>query len=71
MHNKIRLALRHIPTAIIACAVLHNIAIDLNQNGPDLDEPLEIDEHNYEIPFDILLETGNLQRAQIVRDHFS
>ena len=43
--NKMRLKLDNVPSVIAACAVLHNIAIDLNVPGPDDDFEVRYHSH--------------------------
>jgi hypothetical protein len=67
----IRLKLESVPIAIMSCAILHNIALQLGgQDGPDLDEPF-VDEGQIAPAPPAMAENGNIRRAQIIQQHFT
>jgi len=51
LHGELRLSLKNIPRAIVAAAVLHNIAIKRNLPHFDGEEDNFVDDQPVEIPF--------------------
>jgi hypothetical protein len=72
LHRELRIDLDRVPTFIIACAILHNVAIDMNEpetGDEDSDDSESEDEQDQ--PAAQQNQTGNQVRQTIVNAYFT
>lgn len=75
LHRELRIELDRVPTFIVACAVLHNIAIDFYEPEPDSDSDDSEEDSDEEDqppqPSPQQNQTGNRVRQNIVNAYFT
>lgn len=67
MMQKIRLNRQTAKLIIIATAVLHNIAINMNEEELDIHVPVELENFNQNIRLD---QNRNLMRQELIEEYF-
>ena len=69
LHGEVRLATKSVPKLIAACAVLHNLAIELGQ--PEPSQRLQEEQQPEEVPYEGPDANGAAYRAHMTEAYFS